>query len=40
VIAHPGAAGDRPLPEFSAVRASFHIYNSHDDIERLMHALA
>jgi selenocysteine lyase/cysteine desulfurase len=27
------------VPEFSAVRASFHIYNSHDDVERLVRAL-
>jgi selenocysteine lyase/cysteine desulfurase len=26
-------------PEFSAVRACFHIYNSHDDVERLVRAL-
>ena len=26
-------------PEFSAVRVCFHIYNSHDDVERLVRAL-
>jgi selenocysteine lyase/cysteine desulfurase len=35
-IAHPAMEG---ALEFSAVRACFHIYNSHDDVERLVRAL-
>jgi selenocysteine lyase/cysteine desulfurase len=35
-VAHPATPS---APEFSAVRASFHIYNSHDDVERLVRAL-
>ncbi len=36
-IAHPASA---IAPEFSAVRLGLHIYNSHDDIERLARALS
>jgi isopenicillin-N epimerase len=35
-IDHPATPD---APEFSAVRACFHIYNSHDDVERLVRAL-
>lgn len=36
-ITHPASAHG---PEFSAVRLCLHIYNSHDDVERLVRALA
>jgi selenocysteine lyase/cysteine desulfurase len=35
-LAHPASEHG---PEYSAVRACFHIYNSHDDVERLVRAL-
>jgi selenocysteine lyase/cysteine desulfurase len=35
-IAHPATENS---PEFSAVRVCLHIYNSHDDVERLVRAL-
>jgi selenocysteine lyase/cysteine desulfurase len=39
-ISHPIATiGGENQPDFSAVRACFHIYNSHDDVERLVRAL-
>jgi len=41
-VVHPisSTASAEGLPEFSAVRICLHIYNSHDDIERLVRALA
>ncbi len=41
-IIHPASASAYPdgAPEFSAVRVCLHIYNSHDDVERLVRALA
>ncbi len=40
-IAHPASTVAFPegTPEFSALRVCLHIYNSHDDVERLVRAL-
>jgi len=40
-IVHPASvAATGGAPEFSAVRICLHIYNSHDDVDRLVRALA
>jgi selenocysteine lyase/cysteine desulfurase len=38
-IAHIAMPAATAAPEYSALRACFHIYNSHDDVERLVRAL-
>jgi isopenicillin-N epimerase len=42
IVDHPASIGPNleRTPEFSAVRVSLHIYNSHDDVERLVRALS
>lgn len=41
-LSHPASALASPegAPELSAVRVSLHIYNSHEDVERLLRALS